>query len=144
VSNVSAYVTRFQEYYYWRANHLRSSICSDVATTPFVRNVPQTFHAHTLSQVGLYIFISSFYLGYLHTYYPFYIKRMPRASPSLLLIVPVHWGIYLLHEKKQGPGYKCPSYVCSVAAVETSGISIVCRTMWSVANFGLHHTHSLI
>ena len=53
----SCTVTRFQvsrEYYYWRENHLRSSFCSDVATTPFVRNVPQTFHARTLSRVNLY------------------------------------------------------------------------------------------
>jgi hypothetical protein len=48
--------------------------------------------------------------------------------------VPVHWGIYLHYEKKQGPGCQCPFYVCSVAAVETSGISIV----------GLRHTHSFI
>ena len=36
------------------------SVCSDVATTPFVRNVPQTFHARTLSQMDLYI---SFHLS---------------------------------------------------------------------------------
>jgi len=56
-------VTRFQvsrEYYYWRENHLRSSFRSDVATTPFVRNVPQTFHARTLSRVDLCI---SFHLS---------------------------------------------------------------------------------
>ena len=56
-------MTRFQvsrEYYYWLENHLRSSFRSDVATTPFVRNVPQTFHACTLSRVDLYI---SFHLS---------------------------------------------------------------------------------
>jgi hypothetical protein len=56
-------LTRFQvsrEYYYWRENHLRSSFCSDVATTPFVRNLPQTFHARTLSRVDLCI---SFHLS---------------------------------------------------------------------------------
>ena len=56
-------VTRFQvsrEYYYWRESHLRSSFRSGVATTPFVRNVPQTFHARTLSRVDLYI---SFHLS---------------------------------------------------------------------------------
>jgi len=62
---------------------------SDVATTPFARNVPQTYPVTN----GSIHFISFFYLKYLLTYDPFYIKRMPRASPSLHLIVPVHWGI---------------------------------------------------
>ena len=95
---------------------------SDVATTPFARNVPQTYPVTN----GSIHFISFFYLKYLLTYDPFYIKRMPIASPSLHLIVPVHWGIYLHYKKKQGPGCKRPFYVCSVgAAVETSGISTV-------------------
>jgi len=77
---------------------------SEVATTPFAQNVPRSYPFAN----GSLHSVSSFCLRYLLTYDPFYIKRMPRASPSLHLIVPVHWGIYLHYEKKQGPGCKRP------------------------------------
>ena len=91
--------------------------------TPFVRNVP--FHARTLSRVDLSIFISSFYLRYLFTYYPFYIKRMPRASPSLHLIVPVNGTFIYIMRKSKVLSMNAHSYVRSVAAVETFGMNIV-------------------
>jgi hypothetical protein len=94
-----------------------------MATAPFVRNVPQTFHARTLSRVDLYI--SFFYLRYLLTYYPFYIKRMPRASQSLHFIDPVTGVFIYIMRKSKVLDANVHSYVRSVAAVETSGISIV-------------------
>jgi len=70
---------------------------SDLATTPFAQNVPRLYpFANGSLQLD-----SSFFLRYLLTYDPFYIKRMPRASPSLHLIVPaVHSGINLHYEEK--------------------------------------------
>jgi len=72
-------------------------------------------------------FISSFYLRYLLTYYPFYIKRMPRASPSLHLIVLVTGVFLYILIKSKVLDANVHSYVRSVAAVETSGISIVVK-----------------
>ena len=97
-------MTRFQvsrEYYYWRENHLRSSFCSDVATTPFVRNVPQTFHARTLSRVDLYI---SFLFEVSPTYLqPVLHQEDAKSISKSTFDSPSHWGIYLHYEKKQGP-----------------------------------------
>jgi hypothetical protein len=83
-----------------------------------------TFLARTMSRMDLYI---SFNLSTWGIYLPTtrFTSRGCEESPSLHLIVPVIWGIYLHYEKKQGPGRKRPFYVCSVAAVETSGISKV-------------------
>jgi len=67
--------------------------------------------------------VSTYLLPVLHQEDAKSISKSTFDSPSSL--GKVHWGIYLHYEKKQGPEYKRPFYVCSVAAVETSGISIV-------------------
>jgi hypothetical protein len=50
---------------------------------------------------------------------------MPRASPSLHLIVPVTGAFIYIMKKSKVLDANVLSYVLSVVAVETSGISIV-------------------
>jgi len=111
-----------REYYYWRENLLRSSFCSDVATTPFVRCgtflkrstlVPchewiYTFHFIFLFEVSTYL------LPILHQEDAKSISKSTFDSPS-------HWGIYLHYEKKQGPGSERP-FLCALLTSQTGKV----------------------